>query len=213
MEDHTFWTRTWRSFDPGRIPPYLAHLSRSADPLIDLLKERELRYVCDAGCGCGAYSLKLARHGFTVAGFDIAKDAVSLAAKLFAENGYPSSAFKTADLLSTGYADGVFDAVAARDVLDHLPLKEGIAAVKELERITRPGGCVLLTLDAADEEYESEPHSVNEDGDYLFPEGKWAGMVFHPYSLREVDRLADGLDHTVLPLAGGGILAVFEKRS
>lgn len=213
MEDHSFWTCMWESFDPDRIPSYLAHLSRSADPLIDFLEQRKMQYVCDAGCGCGAYSLKLARHGFIVAGFDIAKNAASLAAKLFAENGYPASGFKTADILSTGYADEVFDAVVARDVIDHLPIKEGIAAVKELRRIVRPGGCVLLTLDAADEEYESEPHSVNEDGDYLFTDGKWAGMAFHPYSLQEAKRLAGGLDHTVIPLAGGGVLAVFEKQN
>jgi len=213
MEDRSFWARSWKAFDPDRIPLYLAHLNRSADPVIDFLKQREIRYVCDAGCGCGAYALKLIRHGFTVEGFDVSKNAVSLAEKLFAENGYPASGFRTADIRSTGYADGLFDAVIARDVIDHLPIKEGIAAVKELRRIVRPGGCVLLTLDAADEEYESEPHSVNEDGDYLFTDGKWAGMAFHPYSLRDAERLAAGLHHTVLPSAGDGLFLVFEKRA
>ena len=37
-----------------------------------------------------------------------------------------------------------------------------------------------------DEEYKSEPHIVNADGDYLFTDGKWNGMVFHPYDREEV---------------------------
>lgn len=59
-------------------------------------------------------------------------------------------------------------------------------ATKELCRITKPGGIVLITLDSLDEEYETETHIVNEDGDYVFTDGKWNGMVFHPYSQEEV---------------------------
>lgn len=59
-------------------------------------------------------------------------------------------------------------------------------ATKELCRITKPGGIVLITLDSLDEEYETETHVVNEDGDYVFTDGKWNGMVFHPYSQEEV---------------------------
>ena len=48
---------------------------------------------------------------------------------------------------------------------------DGIGAVKELLRIVRPGGWVVITLDTADG-YESEPHEINEDGDWLFTHGK-----------------------------------------
>ena len=79
-----------------------------------------------------------------------------------------------------------FDGVVCRDVLDHLPRAEAAAAVKELCRITKPGGIVILTLDPLDEEYRTEPHRVNADGDYVYTAGKWKGMVFHPYTAETV---------------------------
>ena len=56
----------------------------------------------------------------------------------------------------------------------------------QLCRITKPGGIILFTLDCLDEEYETQPHTVNADGDYVFTAGKWSGMVFHPYNREEV---------------------------
>ena len=93
---------------------------------------------------------------------------------------------KTAGILSTGYADGTFDVEVCRDGLDHLPRAEAAAAVKELCRITKPGGIVIFTLDPLDEEYRTEPHRVNADGDYVYTAGKWKGMVFHPYTAETV---------------------------
>lgn len=48
--------------------------------------------------------------------------------------------------------------------------------MKELCRIAKQ--VVLFNLDPLDEEYVSEPHAVNEDGDYLYTVGKWEGMAF-----------------------------------
>lgn len=87
-----------------------------------------------------------------------------------------------------------------------MPIKQAIDAVKELLRIVRPGGCVLLTLDATDSEYESEPHETNKDGDYLFIRGKWNGMVFHQYSDREIRILIDGMEYKMLLSNGNGFI-------
>lgn len=64
--------------------------------------------------------------------------------------------------------------------------KDGTAAIRELYRITRPGGIIFITLDRADSEYEAEAHTVNGDGDFVFMGGKWSGMVFHPYREEEI---------------------------
>ena len=91
--------------------------------------------------------------------------------------------------METGYEDHAFDAVVCMDVLDHMPLQEAKKAVQELCRITRPGGCVIALVDGPDEEYETEPHTVNEDGDYLYTEGKWKGRVHHPYTPEELGEM------------------------
>ena len=211
MEDNEFWERSWKSLDQDKLSLYIERFDYSADPVIDFLLERGYNRLCDAGCGCGVYALKLAKHGFSVSGFDISEDAVQRAKRLMSENGYPTRGFRCVDILMTGYTDGSFDAVVARDVLDHMPIRDSMAAVKELLRIVRPGGCVLMTLDGTDEEYEVEPHTVNPDGDYLFSGGKWNGMVFHPYSPGEINRLLNRQIPTILKADENGFLVVLEK--
>ncbi|MCR5663370.1 MAG: class I SAM-dependent methyltransferase [Oscillospiraceae bacterium] len=202
--NRAFWERTWGSVAPERLSACAAGVDAAEDAVTAFLREQGVRSVCDAGCGCGAYALKLARRGFSVSGFDLAAEAVSLTKKLLSEHGFPTGSFKQADIMSTGYADGAFDAAVARDVVDHMPLKQGVLAVRELLRIVRPGGFVLLTLDAADEEYESEEHTVSEDGDYRYTGGKWEGMTFHPFDVHEIGKLADGAAYRVLDSTGGG---------
>ncbi len=175
-----FWKTSWEQIDPSRIASYIQSLDMTEDALISFLRQNKLKTVCDAGCGCGIYSLKLAANGFSVSGFDISEEAVEIARAVLRNRGY-SAELKTADVLDTGYPDCRFDCVVSRDVLDHMKKAEAIKAVKELLRITKPGGFVWLTLDGSDEEYEAEPHFVNEDGDYSYTDGKWNGMVFHPY--------------------------------
>ena len=196
--DKSFWDRSWETIDPERISSYAASIDTAEDAIIAFLQKMDVKHVCDAGCGCGIYSLMLARAGFAVSGFDIAEDAVRLTRGLLSENGYPAEDFKRADVLSTGYPSRRFDAVVARDVIDHMPIKQGVDAVRELLRIVRPGGRLLLTLDATDSEYESEPHEISEDGDYFFTHDKWAGMVFHPYSALEINKLAAGSEYSLL---------------
>ena len=208
----SFWDCSWSSVVFEHISAYISHLTPSMDTIIDFLNEYGIKCVCDAGCGCGILSLKLAQSGFTVSGFDISEKAVSLAKKLLSESGFSADTFRVADILSTGYTDSRFEAVITRDVIDHLPIRQGIIAVKELLRITQPGGYLILTLDTTGNEYESEPHQVNEDGDYLFTAGKWNGMVFHPYSINEIEILTSGLYIKQTLSVENGFLVVLQKN-
>ena len=211
-KSEAFWEQSWRTIDPMRVSSYIQGFDTTQDAIISFLKTRKITQVCDAGCGCGVYSFKLAQHGFSVSGFDMAEDAILLTKKLLSEKGFSAEEFKRANILATGYPDSCFDAVVARDVVDHMTIKHGIRAIEELLRIVRPGGYVLLTLDAADDEYEAEPHEINEDGDYIFCSGKWAGMVFHPYSLSEVAKLTAGRNSKLLLQKRKEITVIIEKQ-
>ena len=167
------------------VAEYIGTFDMGEDNLIATLHRYGVQSVCDAGCGCGIYAAKLAANGFSVSGFDVSANAVRIAQSLIQKAGY-SADLKTASILDTGYADNQFDGVLSRDVLDHISKADAIVAMKELCSITKTGGIVLFTLDSLDEEYEIETHIVNEDGDYVFTDGKWNGMVFHPYSQEEV---------------------------
>ena len=180
-----FWEHSWERVDPERVAGYVRSIDIEPDALIAALHRHGVKTVCDAGCGCGAYAMKLAANGFSVCGFDVSSRAVEIAQTLL-EKAALAAELKTAGILSTGYADRAFDGVICRDVLDHLPRAEAAAGVRELCRITKPGGIVIFTLDPLDEEYRTEPHRVNLDGDYVYTTGKWNGMIFHPYTAETV---------------------------
>lgn len=203
-----FWDCSWENADAGRIAGYVERSEREAgtDAVIEYLRSVGARMVCDAGCGCGAYCLRLARNGFSVSGFDISARAVEIARRVLGRS-CAEACLKVASLLETGYDDSLFDAVVSRDVVDHMPKRDAVAALEELCRIVRPGGVVFVTLDFSDGEYESEPHAVNGDGDYLFNAGKWDGMVFHPYSEDEIAEIVpDGVDVLLTRGADGFVL-------
>ena len=180
----TFWSKSWKAVDPRQIDEYITHMSMEPDEIISFLKDHHVHTVCDAGCGCGIYTAKLLHHGFTAAGFDISEAAVEIAKAHAA-----SADLKTADILSTGYPSSHFDAVVSIDVLDHMSLGDAGHALTELYRIVKPGGYICFTLDAIDEEYLTEPHIQNDQGDLIFTGGKWTGMVFHAYSRQEITLL------------------------
>lgn len=180
-----FWDSSWGSLDPDRLTRYIDTMNTTPDDIIAELLSERVSTVCDAGCGCGIYSLKLAIQGFSVSGFDISSRAVAIADKLLKKASF-SANLKVASVLATGYECESFDAVISRDVLDHMTQRDCRAALIELYRIVKPGGMVFVTLDHSDEEYETEPHRLTADGDYVFTAGKWKDMFFHPYTKREL---------------------------
>ena len=205
-----FWEDSWKRIDPARAAAYFEAFDDAPDAVARYLRSRGAKTVCDAGCGCGAYSRKLFALGFAVSGFDLSPAAVALARTLLEKCGCPAEGFRAADLADTGFPDGQFDAVVARDVLDHMPLHDARRAARELLRIVRPGGSLLLTLDAADGEYESAPHAVSPEGDYVFTDGKWRGMVFHPYTPEDAAALFPGCALRLLEASEAGFTAAVE---
>lgn len=209
-----FWNQSWDHVDMERVNEYIERM-KSAEPvsdsIINHLKRQKAKTVCDAGCGCGAYSLKLALNGFKVCGFDISPAAVRLTKELLSSGNIEHGDFRACDIIATGFDDNQFDAVVSRDVVDHMSLADGIAAIRELYRIVKKGGSIIITLDQSDAGYETEAHSVNSDGDYIFTDGKWAGMVFHPYSANEVSRLVQVGTIAELKSTGDGLQVIIVK--
>ena len=209
-----FWNQSWDHVDMSRVSEYIEHMKStgpSSDPIIDYLKRQQAKIVCDAGCGCGAYSLKLALNGFKVFGFDISPVAVNLAKELLSSGNIEHGDFQARDILATGFDENQFDAVVSRDVVDHMSFKNGVEAIRELYRIVKKDGSIIITLDQLDAEYEAEPHIINSDGDYLFTDGKWDGMVFHPYAESEISRLVQVGTIAALESVADGLQVVIVK--
>lgn len=98
-------------------------------------------HVLDAGCGVGGAALKLAQDvgpEGTVVGIDLSETMVAVASG----RAVGPVRFEVGDVTALSYPDGEFDLVRCERVLQHV--SDVDLAVRELVRVCRPGGRVLL---------------------------------------------------------------------
>lgn len=93
----------------------------------------------DAGCGTGIYAAWLAACGLGVTGVD--RDETMLAA---ARRKAPGARFLVGDVTRLPCSDGEFDLALAVTVFCFLSEEQRRATARELVRVTRPGGRVVV---------------------------------------------------------------------
>ncbi len=185
----TYWESSWKEEDSSRLQVYLEGWKNYHGREIELLKEQQVKSVCDAACGFGAYTIAFASNGFEVSGFDISPASVEITRQGLTRYGFDSVNIKVAGILDTGYENAAFDAVNAHAVLDHLNVTDAKKAIEELFRITRQGGLVVVSFDGINDEDFTEEHIEIEPGTMQYVSGSRAGMLFHPYEWDEIERL------------------------
>lgn len=109
-------------------------LSRFVEDICRQVTDRQPR-ILDVGCGTGANLLMLLKYG-EAEGVDISEDALAFCR----ERGLDKVKLGAAEELP--YEDGTFDLVTAFDVVEHMD--DDLAGLKEMRRVLRPGGHVLL---------------------------------------------------------------------
>ena len=185
-----YWEKCWDCEDVNDLSRFLSSWNGHKSAEMDIFTAQGVKKVCDAACGFGAHTIALLSNGFDVEAFDVSQRAVELTAAGLEKNGYENVKVKTASILDTGYADATFDAATAYAVMDHLIRKDAERAIRELMRIVKAGGLVLMSFDKAEEEDLSMPHRSLEDGSMLYDEGTPnAGLLFHPYEESEIKDL------------------------
>jgi SAM-dependent methyltransferase len=95
--------------------------------------------ILDVGCGTGANLLMLSQFG-DAEGVDVSEDALAFCR----ERGLERVKLGAAEELP--YQDGTFDLVTAFDVVEHID--DDLAGLREMRRVLRPGGRVLLFVPA-----------------------------------------------------------------
>ena len=101
--------------------------------------------ILDIACGGGAFSLKTAEKGCEVCGVDISENAIK-SAKRLAEREKIMCEFEIGSAEDLPYPDGYFDKVVCSSSLEHF--KDDIKALKEMHRVLKPNGSVVLTTDS-----------------------------------------------------------------
>jgi len=118
-------------YGPQVLKPQLAYvLSRSG--IIPGMR------VLDLGCGRGEMLLHIRRRGATGIGTDYAEPALVIAARV------SDCPVLQCDAKALPFADNTFDQVLFVGVMDHLHDWELEACFREMARVLRPGGQVLI---------------------------------------------------------------------
>ena len=98
----------------------------------------------DVGCGAGVSALLLASCGFTVTAVDPSPALLAEAGNRAAQkDGIPSPRFLPGRAESLPVSDGAYDLVICECVLSLV--SDAVVAVREMNRVLRPGGMLLLT--------------------------------------------------------------------
>jgi SAM-dependent methyltransferase len=107
--------------------------------------------VLDMGCGSGRHLGELSRRkGVTAVGADISLEDLLQARqriqtlKDWGEHAGGTTVVLAADITRLPFADGFFDLVICSEVLEHIPEHE--EAVKELTRVLKPGGNLVISV-------------------------------------------------------------------
>ena len=139
--------------------------------------------ICDLGCGPGQIARYLHRQGVDTLGVDLSPRMVAEARRL-----NPDIHFHQGDMLSLPDADDSWGGIAAFYCILHIPREQIIDALRELKRVLKPGGVLLLTFHIGDEikhldEWWEKP--VNLDFAFYQPEEMEAWLKEAGYTLEE----------------------------
>jgi len=95
--------------------------------------------ILDAGCGSGRNMVELAHHGI-VTGVELSETSVELARARDVGEVLEGS------VMDTPFDEDAFDLTVSLDVIEHL--EDDVGALRELRRVTKPGGALLVTVPA-----------------------------------------------------------------
>jgi ubiquinone/menaquinone biosynthesis C-methylase UbiE len=138
---------TRETYTHGHAAPVLrSHSWRTAENSAGYLLARlqPTDRLLDVGVGPGTITLDLATRltAGWVEGIDSAPAAVAAAQQAAAEAAVDRVRFAVGDVYALDFADDSFDVTHAHQVLQHLG--DPVAALREMRRVTRPGGLVAV---------------------------------------------------------------------
>jgi ubiquinone/menaquinone biosynthesis C-methylase UbiE len=133
-------------FDP-KAQAYLTSSVHAAGPDLDRTRELALhlpvrRSMLDVGCGAGHLGFALAPLFNQVVATDLSPSMLATVRRTAVQKGLPQIEVKQASAESLPFPDGSFDLVCSRYSAHHW--HDVTAALREMRRVARPGGALLM---------------------------------------------------------------------
>jgi SAM-dependent methyltransferase len=102
--------------------------------------------ICDLGCGPGQIARDLHRQGAQTLGVDLSPRMIAEARRL-----NPEIPFHQGDMLALPDMDNAWGGIAAFYCIIHIPREQVVDALREMKRVLKPGGVLLLTFHIGEE--------------------------------------------------------------
>jgi SAM-dependent methyltransferase len=106
----------------------------------------DLGPICDLGCGPGQIARYLHSRSVSTLGVDLSPRMVAEAQRL-----NPDIPFHQGDMLSLPDPDHSWGGIAAFYCIIHIPRGKIVDALREMKRVLKPGGILLVTFHLGDE--------------------------------------------------------------
>ena len=116
-------------------------ISRVRDKVVDFTNARNGSKILDVGTGTGKQAFAFAKKGYDVIGIDLSEAMLKVANK---KNKYENVKFEVADATNLPFEDNSFDVSCVSFALHDMPLTIREKALKEMVRVTKPKGMIMI---------------------------------------------------------------------
>ena len=125
-------------------------LSGTRTKVADLLDAKEGAKILDVATGTGKQAFEFAKRDYKVIGIDLSEPMLRLAIR---NNRYNNANFILADATKLSFKGEYFDVCCISLALHEMPLRIRQEVLKEMSRVTRSGGTILII------DYSTSPKS------------------------------------------------------
>ena len=174
----TQWEKIFQR-DGYVFPEPRPQVTRFAETLL----ERGLASVLDLGCGTGRHVVHMAQKGLHVSGLDNAPTALKLAREWLGRE-HLAANLALADMRHPlPFKSDSFDAVLSTQVIHHAMLATVLGTAREIERIVRKDGLILISVPTRQAIAEDAPeHDEIEPNTFVPTSGTEQGLPHHLFT-------------------------------
>lgn len=142
-EEKEYYSLTKKVFDI--LAPFYdiiaGPFSRLRGKVVDFTVAKKGSKILDVATGTGKQAFAFAKQGFDVVGVDLSEGMVKVANR---KNRYKNARFQVADATTLPFENNSFDIVSISFALHTMPPTVRRAVLREMARVTRIGGTVII---------------------------------------------------------------------
>ena len=154
QDGSTFWKTYWDDHgrsgasdyevDRGTILKIDELQRRSDEQFLNAVRPQPSDVVLDAGCGTGVNISKLSRQVGRIVGVDFSPEMIRRAERRVLDEALQNVTLHVGSISALGFADDSFDKVICTSVLQYLGEEDCGEAIREMIRVCRHGGRVIM---------------------------------------------------------------------